>query len=189
MDPREMVKISSKMTFTVSRHRASGLALLLALVTLGAAVPAKDAAKSADDVYLDQLSGPWNMQGMLGSKPVRYIVDSQRVLHGSFIQLHMMDVAIPTPYEADVFIGFDAKAHDYIAHWLDLFGAAGARVVARGERRGQQLVLIFPYPDGAFRDTFTWQPESKSWLLLLESQTADGKWCTFANYTLTRRMP
>jgi hypothetical protein len=38
---------------------------------------------------------------------------------------------------------------------------------------------------GAFRDTFTWQPTSKSWTLLLESQAADGKWSTFASYTLT----
>jgi hypothetical protein len=37
--------------------------------------------------------------------------------------------------KSDVYIGFDAKANDYIAHWLDRFGAPGARVVARGERQ------------------------------------------------------
>ncbi len=46
----------------------------------------------------------------------------------------MIDASSPPQYEADVFIGFDTKAKDYIAHWLDNFGAPGARVVARGER-------------------------------------------------------
>jgi len=93
----------------------------------------------------------------------------------------------PQPrYEADVFIGFDPETKDYIAHWLDRFGAPGARVVARGERQNQRLVLNFPYTEGAFRDTLTWHPASVSWSLLLESQHADGTWSTFASYSLTR---
>jgi hypothetical protein len=101
----------------------------------------------------------------------------------------MIDAATPARYEAQVFIGFDPKAHDYVAHWLDRFGAAGARVVAQGERQGERLVLNFPYAEGAFRDTFTWLPASHSWTLLLESQGANGSWSTFASYTLTRRLP
>jgi pimeloyl-ACP methyl ester carboxylesterase len=72
---------------------------------------------------------------------------------------------------------------------LDRFGAPGARIVASGERQGQRLVLNFPYAEGAFRDTFEWLPNSRSWSLLLESQRADGAWSTFASYTLTPRGP
>jgi hypothetical protein len=46
------------------------------------------------------------------------------------------DLSRPSKYQADVYLGFDAKAGDYIAHWLDQFGAAGARVVASGGLRG-----------------------------------------------------
>jgi hypothetical protein len=141
---------------------------------------------SADEAYLDSLRGTWVMVGTVGGNPVRYVAEGQRVLQGGFMKLHMLDVASPPQYEADVFIGFDPKAHDYIAHWLDRFGAAGARVVAHGERQGQRLVLNFAYAEGAFRDTFTWHPASASWSLLLESQGADGTWSTFANYSLTR---
>jgi hypothetical protein len=144
------------------------------------------AEKSPDEEYLDALQGRWVMAGTLAGKPVRYFAEGQRVLGGAFMQLHMIDAGSPPRYEADVFVGYDQKANDYIAHWLDRFGAAGARVVARGERQGQQLVLIFPYADGAFRDTFIWQPVPKSWSLLLESQRPDGAWSTFATYTLTR---
>jgi hypothetical protein len=162
-----------------------GIALLVAAVGLRS--HAADSAKSDDEAYLDALQGSWVMTGTVGNKPVQYSAKAGRVLLGGFVELHMVDVGSPPKYEADVFIGFDPKAHDYIAHWLDRFGAAGARVIARGEREGQRLVLTFPYPEGAFRDTFTWQPESGSWSLLLESQRADGSWSTFASYTLTRR--
>jgi hypothetical protein len=161
-----------------------GLALYCLTGTL--LTHAADAAKSLDESYLDALQGTWVMAGTLGGKPVRYFAEGQRVLDGAFMKLHMIDVGSPPRYEADVFVGFDHKANDYIAHWLDRFGAAGSRVVARGERQGQRLVLIFPYAEGAFRDTFTWQPVSGSWSLLLESQGADGAWSTFATYTLTR---
>ena len=164
-------------------------ALLIALFLVGTVTTgAADSVKSADEAYLDALRGTWRMEGTLGGKPVRYLADGQRALQGAFVRLHMMELASKSPYEAEVFIGFDAKANDYIAHWLDRFGAAGARVVATGERMGQRLVLVFPYAEGAFRDTFTWQPESKSWSLLLESQDGSGRWSTFASYNLTHNV-
>jgi hypothetical protein len=155
-------------------------------MTAALASRAADSASSPDEAYLDGLQGAWVMAGTLGGKPVRYLAEGQRVLEGAFMKLHMIDAGSPSRYEADVFIGFDAKADDYIAHWLDRFGAPGARVVAQGKRQGQRLVLIFPYADGAFRDTFKWQPETRSWSLLLESQGSEGSWSTFASYTLTR---
>jgi len=152
-----------------------------------AATPVPQLPKSADDTFLDALQGHWTMSGTLGGKPVRYLAEGRRVLQGGFLKLHMIDVQAPPKYEAEVFIGFDAKANDFIAHWLDQFGATGARVVARGERKGQQLVIVFPYTEGAFRDTFSWRAASRSWSLLLESQSADGTWSTFAAYTLNPR--
>jgi hypothetical protein len=168
--------------------RRSGLTSIVLFCMTGAlAARAADSVKSPDEAYLDALQGMWVMEGTLGGKSVRYLADGQRVLQRKFVKLHMIDAGSPPQYEADVFIGFDAKANDYIAHWLDRFGAPGARVVARGERQAQRLVLIFPYAEGAFRDTFTWRPESKSWSLLLETQGGDGTWSTFATYNLTRR--
>jgi hypothetical protein len=163
-----------------------GVAALL-MAAGGAAGNPTDTFAAPDDAYLDALRGRWIMQGTLAGKPVRYDADGQRVLQGGFLRLHMLDVNSPPRYEAELFVGFDHQGHDYIAHWLDRFGAAGARVVARGVRRDEQLVLMFPYAEGAFRDTFTWLPASQSWTLLLESQQASGTWSTFASYTLTRQ--
>jgi len=141
---------------------------------------------SPDNAYLDELQGEWNMAGTIGDRPVRYRANGERVLQGGFLRLHMVDVSVPPKYEADVYIGFDAKAGDYVTHWLDRFGAAGARVVATGKRDGQRLVILFPYAEGAFRDTFAFDAKSGAWSLLLEAQGRDGAWSTFANYRLER---
>jgi len=161
----------------------------MAVLLFAFAAHAVNPGRSPDDGYLDNLQGAWLMQGTLSGKPVHYIADGQRVLSGGFLRLHMVDIDAPPQYEAELFIGFDPKTNDFIAHWLDRFGAAGARVVASGTRQGERLVLNFPYAEGAFRDTFLWQPASASWTLLLESQRTDGTWGTFASYTLTRRAP
>jgi hypothetical protein len=151
----------------------------------GRAAPAAEAAPDPNNTFLDALQGTWVMEGTLGGRPVRYVAEGQRVLLGGFLRLHLTDADSPPKYEAEVYIGFDSVADDYIAHWLDRFGAAGARVVATGKRRDDELVLVFPYTEGAFRDTFTWHADPHSWSLLLESERADGTWATFASYTLT----
>src|SRR5581483_3658698 len=127
------------------------------------------------------------VRGKVGSQPVTYSGFGERVLKGGFLRLHLLDTASPPMYEADVYIGYDPKANDYIVHWLDQFGAAGARVVASGHREGNRLVVIFPYADGDFRDTFTLDAAQRSWTLLLESKDKSGAWTTFADFTLQRR--
>jgi hypothetical protein len=66
------------------------------------------------------------------------------------------------------------------------YHAGGARVVGTGKRNGSQLVMIFPYSSGAFRDTFTFLSESGTWSVQLESQQQNGTWSTFATYTPVR---
>jgi hypothetical protein len=169
--------------------RANLLAALLLVASGTLGIQASASGNNADDAYLDHLQGSWVMEGNYAGKPVRYRAEGQRVLRGAFLKLRMIDAASPPQYEAELFLGFDPKANDYIAHWLDNFGAAGARVVARGERQGEILTVTFPYAEGAFRDTFTWQPAAKSWSLLMESQRSDAAWKTTAKFTLTRPAP
>lgn len=141
---------------------------------------------SPDDTYLNGLQGRWIMRGTFHEKPVTYEAVGQRVLGGAWLRLHMVDARKPPQYRADVFFGYDAKARDFIVHWLDQFGAAGARVVATGHRDGEQLVFTFPYAEGMFRDTLQRDKPRGIWMLLLESQGKNGTWSIFANFELTR---
>jgi hypothetical protein len=140
-----------------------------------------------DNAFLNALTGDWSMTGTTLGKPIKYSLHGERVLAGGFVRLALRDTKIPSEYQADIYIGYDAKKKDFIAHWLDQFGAAGARVVATGHCNGETLVLLFPYEDGGFRDTFTYDPTSKTWSWLLETQDARGKWSTFARYDLARK--
>jgi hypothetical protein len=168
------------------KPRAASVTLVLFAVAALARAASPASPRSADDAYLDRLLGRWEIVGTVHGKAVHYRAKGERVLDGGFLRLHMIDVA-PTPaYVADVFVGYDPKRHDFIAHWLDRFGAAGARVVATGVRDGDRLVIVFPYEEGAFRDTFTWHAERHEWQLLLEAQETTGDWSVFADFTLRR---
>lgn len=158
------------------------LALLLAsAMTLATFVQRADCEPKGDEgTFLNALAGEWTMTGTVGTKLVRYNVQGTWVLQHGWLRLHMEDTAQPRQYEADVFMAYDVKARDYIGHWLDRFGAPGARVVGSGAMSGERLVIIYPYVEGAFRNTFTQHP--RGWDLLIESQEKDGTWTTFANY-------
>jgi hypothetical protein len=176
------------MTFIQSSNGGCAIfgALMLVLAMGTERVAFATDAPTADNAYLDALQGDWDMTGTLLGKPVKYHARGERVLQGGFLCLHMIDAADVPTYEADLFLGYDARANDYIGHWLDRFGASGARVVANGKRQGETLVLHFPYADAAFTDTFVYDPNSRTWSLVIESQAPDGGWSNFAKYTLMR---
>jgi hypothetical protein len=161
------------------------LAALALALTCGLAAAAPTAQPA--DAFLADLAGKWDMTGTVSGKAVRHRGEGRWVLKGSWLCLSIVDTASPPGYVASVYLGFDPKQRDYIAHWLDQFGAAGARVVATGKREGRTLVLLFPYAQGAFRDTLTLAAGGAGGTLLLESQERDGSWSTFASYRLTRR--
>lgn len=140
------------------------------------------ASTDADNAFLDAMTGDWSMDGVTMGKPTRYALRGERILNDGFVRLALRDKAKPPQYQADFFLGYDKNQHDYIGHWLDQYGAAGARVVAVGQRDGDTLVLLFPYAEGALRDTFTYTPGKQSWTWLLESQEKNGTWSTFARY-------
>jgi hypothetical protein len=98
--------------------------LLLGLFCFGLQVSAAE-KPSDDQAYLDALHGSWTVHGAVGKQPVTYSGRGERVLNGGFLRLHLLDTAQPPQYEAEVFIGYDPKANDYIVHWLDRFGAGG----------------------------------------------------------------
>jgi hypothetical protein len=165
--------------------RSVAVALTLSSCAWGAQSAVSLNAPSADDKFLDQLVGTWDMEGRFGDKAVRYIAIGERTLARGWLEFHMQDRAEGVHgYEARVFLSADPRKHDFIAHWLDQFGAPGARVVATGTRAGNVLHLTFPYAEGAFRNTWTLIPDKKEWTLLIEAQEKDGSWKEFARYAM-----
>ena len=166
--------------------RSVRLASLIS-VAFATAVGAQTMPAARMDALLERLVGRWTMVGFVRGKPVTYTLDAARVLQGRFVELHMEDVNRPPAYEARVFIGVDSARGRYIAHWLDKFGAAFSIPHATGEARGDTLLLTFPYPGGAFRDTFVYDQTRDVWHFRLEAADTTNGWRLFAEYQVRRR--
>ena len=173
----------------ISRQRQLARACLIGalLLPLATAAAADRPAAPERDAFLDQLAGDWALTGHVRDTPVRYRGRAEWVLEDGWLRFSLVDAAAPPSYAAHVYLSYDPKAGDYVAHWLDRFGAAGARVVGIGHRVDQTLVLTFPYAESTFRDTLTIAADGASGSLLLESRNAAGEWSTFAAYTMKRR--
>jgi hypothetical protein len=142
---------------------------------------------AAMDALLERLVGQWHMTGSVRGAPATYTLDVTRVLQGRFVELHMLDVNQPPAYEARVFIGVDSANSQYVAHWLDRFGAAASIPHATGTANGDTLILTFPYATGEFRDTFVYDRQADAWHFRLEAADPTVRWRLFAEYEVRRR--
>lgn len=159
-------------------------ASVLATATAHAAPP--PAPADARPALLKALDGDWVMTGDVMGKPVRYNMAATPALNGTFTEMHMKDVQVPAKYEARVFIGYDQGSQAVIAHWMDSFGAKSSIPHATGKMTDHTIEFTFPYASAPFRDTLSYQPESASWTLEIESAKPDGTWKHFARYEIRR---
>ena len=146
--------------------------------------------KSATDArpaLLQSLDGQWVMTGDVMGKSVTYDMEAVPTLHGTFTEMHMKDVQVPSEYEARVFIGYDAESHVIIAHWLDNFGAKYSIPHGTGKVFDNSIQFTIPYADGPFRDTLTYSPGNRTWSFVIEASQPDGTWTHFARYEIRRK--
>lgn len=155
---------------------------IVLVATLFSAVTSR--AAEPPDPLLARLEGPWKATGQVRGKPVTYDAEGRWVLGGAFLELSLRDVATPPQYEARVLLGRSKSKGDYIAHWLDGFGADGARVVGVGTGSADSLVLTFPYDKQPFRDRFELARDG-TFTLVIDSQSKDG-FSRFADYRFVR---
>jgi|ERR1035437_4592171 hypothetical protein len=138
------------------------------------------------DDLLDNLAGDWKLTRTIKGQSTVNSVRGQWVLNHQFLLIHMKDVSDPANYEAMVYIGYDNTSQRYVAHWIDVFGGRFSETLGYGKRSGNSIKFVFEYPDGPFNNTFTWYPETKTWISLMEQKEPTGKWKVFAEDTLRR---
>ena len=173
-------------------------ALLLCASWLTASLPAqnKPAPEPLDgpnkvfhDDLLDNLQGRWRVTGPVVSKPRELDLTAEWVLNHQFLLVHQKDAAPPEgkiPYDALIYIGYDNASERYVVHWIDIFGGRVSETLGFGTRAGNSIKFNFEYPDGPFHNTFTWNPETKTWHFFLEQKNTEGKWGTFADQTASK---
>ena len=141
------------------------------------------------DDLLDNLEGQWKLKGTIVGHPGDADMDAVWVLNHQFLKIHEKGTA-PIPgrptYEADIYVGYDNASERYVIHWIDIYGGRFSETLGYGTRSGNGIKFVFEYPDGPFHNTFTWNPETKTWRLLLEQKNENGKWGVFADRTATK---
>ena len=139
------------------------------------------------DELLDNLVGDWKIARKFKTRTVDNTATAEWVLNNQFLLIHMKDANSPPQYEANIYVGFDNTSDRYVAHWIDVFGARVSETMGFGSRSGNSIKFVFEYPDGPFLNTFTWNPEKKSWTFLMQHKDPNGKWILFAEDTLARK--
>lgn len=132
-----------------------------------------------ESALLDHLVGRWRVERRMGDRVLANTCDAEWVLNHQFLRLHYRDVATPPAYEAMVFLGWNGQQRRVTTHWIDVFGGRTSETLGFGMASGDSLVLDFAYPDGAFRNTYRWRPESGEWISRGESQDSAGAWQPF----------
>ena len=138
------------------------------------------------DDLLNNLAGDWKLTRNIRGQAVENNVEVEWVLNHQFLLVRMKDVRSPPNYEAMVFIGYDNTSERYVAHCIDVFGGRFSETLGYGKRSANSIKFIFEYPDAPFHNTFTWNPETKRWVLLMEQKDKTGKRGVFAEDTLRR---
>jgi hypothetical protein len=138
------------------------------------------------DDLLDNLVGSWTVTRQIRGTEVKNTCVAEWVLNHQFLRIHMKDVAVPSQYEAMVFVGYDNTSERYVAHWLDMYGGRFSETLGYGARDGSSIRFLFEYPDGPFKNTFTWDASTATWTFHGESKTASGQWTTFMKDTVRR---
>lgn len=145
------------------------------------AEPIDGVTRPVRDTLLDQLIGHWQVNRVMAGAASGSSLDASWVLNHQFVQLHYVpDRGSKQPYEAIVYIGYDNMSERYVVHWLDIFGGRWSEPVGFGARNGNSIRFVVEYPDGPFTNTFTYDPSTRTWSLLLRQKNARGEWETFA---------
>jgi hypothetical protein len=166
-------------------------ALLLALLFLPVATISQDLDGPTHifrDTLLDNMTGSWNLSGKILGRPADHLVQGEWVLNHQFFRIHEKDSTganVAVPYEAMVMIGYDNASDRYVVHWTDVYGGRFSETLGYGTQVGNEIRLVFEYPDGPFHTTFRWLPDAHRWQWRMQSRDKTGKWVDFADLTLT----
>jgi hypothetical protein len=155
----------------------SALGLVLLAAPAAAAPPAWG--------VLGRFVGDWTITGTTLGKPANTAAQVRSVFGGAFLEMHVADPkGGKDAYEARAFIGQDAKSA-LVMHYLDGTGGEYSRTLGAGQLTPDGARLVFPYPDGAFRDALTYDPAHDRWRLLIETGPKDAP-KTFSDWWFER---
>jgi hypothetical protein len=156
-------------------------AYLLCALLIAAAVPAvaEDApagAMPAQDAFLSQFLGRWNVVGTYKGQPAKHKFKGEWTIQNNYLRFRDVseeeNAAGVELFEVISYIGYDAAKGRYVCVWLDNSGVADPESVAgTATRVGDTLPFVFKTAKGTFHATFAYDAKANKWLLTMENET------------------
>ena len=171
-----------------SQLKAAIMALLFSFMCAPAVAQSPRDQVFKDDL-LDNLVGEWKLVRKMQGRVTENVVKADWVLNHQFFRIQMRDIENPPAYEATVFIGWDPTEERYVVHWLDLFGGRSSQTLGYGTRNGNTIKFTFAYPDHPIVNTFSWNPEARTWNFVMQQKNPNKSWSVFAEDNLSRIGP
>lgn len=170
------------------RAMVYGLCSVLLCVSVSAAAE----MPPAQAALLNHLAGTWILQGTIAGKPTTHDVQAAWVLNHEYLHLHEISReknadGVPA-YEAIIYIGWDAKAQQYVCLWLDSTSGDGlsSGVIAHASQAGDSIPFLFTLSaSNQIHTTFRYDKAADTWQWLIDN-VVSGRTQRFADVKLTR---
>ncbi|MBS1705850.1 MAG: hypothetical protein JST40_08245 [Armatimonadetes bacterium] len=135
---------------------------------------------------LNELVGEWRIFRQFPNRTAENTATIDWVLDHHWLRIAMKDVAVPSRYEAHVYITRMVSDGTYSIHWLDTFGGTLPESLGTGIEADDSIVFSWRDEDGELRNTFAFDRNSGTWTSTIEQTGPDGSWSLFCTDTYHR---
>ena len=146
----------------------------------------------ASAALLSHFAGTWALRGTIAGKQTTHDVQAEWVLNHEYLQLREIsrekNAGGGAAYEAIIYIGWDAKAQQYVCLWLDTTSGDGlsSGVIARANQAGDSIPFIFKLSaSDQVHTTFSYDEATDTWQWVIDN-IDNGRTQRFADVKLAR---
>ena len=167
---------------------ATRITLFLVLVSF----PTLAQQPTLKDPLLDHMTGHWILSGQVAEKETVHDIEAEWVLAHQYVRIHETsrekNAAGHSEYEAEVYVGWNESASEYVCIWIDVWGGATPQSIGRAKPSGDEIRFLFrDKNDGVvFHTTFSYDKETGTWQWLMDNDE-NGKIQPFARMKLVRK--
>jgi hypothetical protein len=161
------------------------------LLVILAAFPVLAQQSTLKDSLLDCMTGDWVLRGKIGGKETVYDIKANWVLAHQYILIHEIsrdkDTLGQPEYEANLYIGWDYEAKEYVCILIDIGGVITAQSIGRAKPNGNEITFLFRDKKDKvyFHTTLIYDKDTNTWRWQMDIDH-NGKLMPFARVKLTR---
>jgi hypothetical protein len=137
------------------------------------------------------MTGSWLLQGKIAGQDIVHDIEVSWVLAHQYILIretsHEKNADGQPSYKANVYVGWDQAASEYVCIWLDIFGGVTPQSIGRSKPLANEIPFIFRDSSNAdnFHTTFIYSKDTDTWQWLMYN-VDKGQLQPFADVKLTR---